>query len=208
MRTIIVTGFEPFGGDARNPSADAVAAVSAGYDGPHRLVSATLPVSFAGAARALRALIADHHPDAVIATGLAGGSDSVAIERVGINLMDARIPDNDGAQPIDQPCEPAGPAARFATIPVKRIVAALTGEGIPARVSLTAGTYVCNHVLYTALAAVPVDVPAGFVHLPWSVSTVPAGAPSLPDEMLARAVRRCVDLVFEQEKAMRGGTIW
>lgn len=208
MRTILLTGFEAFGGDSRNPSADAVSAVAASYDGPERLIIATLPVSFAGSALRLRSLIDEHDPDAVIATGLAGGSDRVAVERVGINLMDARIADNDGARPIDQPCEPDGPAARFATAPVKRMVAALDEEGIPARASLSAGTYVCNHVLYTALGAVRATVPAGFVHVPWSMSAAPADAPSLPDDVIARAVRRCVDLVFEPERLEPGGAIW
>lgn len=208
MRTILLTGFEPFGGDRRNPSADAVAAVGASYDGPDLLITATLPVSFAASARDLRALVAEHDPDAVIATGLAGGSDRIAVERVGINLMDARIADNDGMKPVDRPCEPDGPAARFATLPVKRVVAALEDNGIPARASLSAGTYVCNHVLYTVLGAVPATVPAGFVHLPWSASTAPDDAPRLPDELLARAVRRCVDLVFEPEGSVPGGAIW
>lgn len=208
MRTILLTGFEAFGGDSRNPSADAVAAVAASYDGPDRLITATLPVSYEGSALRLRSLIADHDPDAVIATGLAGGSDRVAVERVGINLMDARIADNDGARPIDQPCEPDGPAARFATAPVKHVVASLEEEGIPARASLSAGAYVCNHVLYTALGAVPATVPTGFVHLPWSTSTAPAGAPSLPDDVIARAVRRCVDLIFEPERPVPGGAVW
>ncbi|MGN7976773.1 pyroglutamyl-peptidase I family protein [Microbacterium sp. 22195] len=208
MSTILLTGFAPFDGAERNPSGDAVAAVASGYDGPHRLIAATLPVSFAGAAAHLHALIAEHDPDAVIATGLAGGSDRVAVERVGVNLMDARIPDNDGAQPIDVPSEPGGPAARFATLPVKRIVSVLEEEGIPARASLSAGSYVCNHVLYTALGASRPHVPTGFVHLPWSTATAPADAPSLSEQDLARAVRLVVDHAFDPDDSIPGGSIW
>lgn len=208
MPTILVTGFAPFDGAAHNPSADAVAAVAAEYDGMHRLVTATLPVSFAGAAARLHALIIEHDPDAIIATGLAGGSDRVALERVGVNLMDARIPDEDGKQPIDVPSEPGGPAARFATLPVKRIVGVLDEEGIPARTSLSAGSFVCNHILYTALGAARPDAPTGFVHLPWSTAAAPENAPSLSARVLARAVRLVVDHVFDPDDSIPGGSIW
>jgi pyroglutamyl-peptidase len=206
--TILLTGFAPFDGAPRNPSADAVAAASAAYAGTHRLITAILPVSFAGAVRRLRALIADHDPDAVVATGLAGGSERVSVERVGVNLMDARIPDNDGAQPVDVPSEPSGPAARFSTLPVKRIVRALEEAGIPSRVSLSAGSFVCNHVLYTALGAVTPQTPTGFVHLPWSTGTAPDGAPHLTEAQLAQAVLLAVEHAFDGEDALPGGSIW
>ncbi|OSO98697.1 pyroglutamyl-peptidase I [Microbacterium sp. LEMMJ01] len=208
MAVILLTGFDPFDGAARNPSAEAVERVATGYDGPHDLVVATLPVSFARSAALLRERIAQHSPDAVVCTGLAGGSDRIAVERVGLNLIDARIPDNDGAQPVDQHSDPDGPAARFTTLPVKRLVRLLDDAGLPARLSLSAGSYVCNHVLYTALSAVPAHVPAGFVHLPWSRSTAPAGAPHLDDEEIARGVRLLVDHCLDDEEAGTGGSLW
>lgn len=208
MALILLTGFEPFDGAERNPSADAVAAVAAGYTGEHDLRVLTLPVSFAGAAERLRLEVSQHHPDAVICTGLAGGSDRVAIERIGVNLMDARIPDNDGAQPLDEPSEPGGPAARFATLPVKRLVRLLTDASIPAKASLSAGSYVCNHVLYTALAAVGSSGRAGFVHLPCSRSTAPAGAAHLDDDTLAQALSLVVDHCLDDEDRETGGSIW
>lgn len=208
MAVILLTGFDPFDGAARNPSADAVNAVAAAYDGPHDLRVATLPVAFDASARRLRALIAQHSPDAVIATGLAGGSPKVAVERIGVNLIDARIPDNDGDQPVDALSEIGGPAARFATLPVKRLVQVLTAAGLPAQPSLSAGSYVCNHVLYTALGAVAPGVPAGFVHLPWSTGTAPAGTPHLSEDELARAVRLVVDHALDVEVRESGGTIW
>ncbi|WP_309065198.1 pyroglutamyl-peptidase I family protein [Microbacterium sp.] len=207
MPVILLTGFGPFDGATRNPSADAVEAVAAGYDGPHTLVAETLPVSFARSAARLRELAEEHRPDAVIATGLAGGSTRVAVERVAVNLMDARIPDDDGAQPVDRPSEEGGPAARFATLPVKRIVRELQDAGIPSHASLSAGSYVCNHVFYTALSAAP-GARAGFVHLPWSTSTAPDGATALPDVELLRAVRIVVDHVFDDEERTAGGSIW
>lgn len=212
MSTILLTGFEPFGGDSRNPSAEAVNRVAATYDGPHELVTATLPVSFAGSAAELGRLIDAHRPDAVVATGLAGGSARIAVERIGVNLMDARIADNDGHQPTDEACEPGGPAARFATLPVKRIVQALNDAGIPAHASLTAGSFVCNHVLYTALAAAERaaagTVPVGFVHVPWSTPTAPEGAPHLSESDIARGIRIVLDQVFETEQRAVGGTVW
>lgn len=208
MAVLLLTGFEPFDGAAGNPSADAVTTVAADYDGPHELIAATLPVAFDSSARRLRALIDRHSPDAVIATGLAGGRPQIAVERIGVNLMDARIPDNDGAQPLDAPCEPDGPAARFATLPVKHLVRILSAHGLPAQLSLSAGSYVCNHVLYTALGAVAADTVAGFVHLPWSTGTAPAGAPHLSEKDLARAVRLIVDHALDPEDAQPGGSIW
>ncbi|TFB17762.1 pyroglutamyl-peptidase I [Microbacterium sp. 3H14] len=208
MAVILLTGFEPFDGAARNPSADAVRAVAADYDGPHDLVIATLPVAFDASALRLRDLIATHSPDAVIATGLAGGSQRIAVERIGVNLIDARIPDNDGAQPFDAPSEIGGPAARFASLPTKRLFQVLIEEGLPAHLSLSAGTYVCNHVLYTALGSVRADARAGFVHLPWSTSTAPAGAAHLADKDLARAVRLVVDHALDAEVTQPGGSLW
>lgn len=208
MAVLLLTGFEPFDGAARNPSADAVNTVAADYDGPHELIVATLPVAFESSARRLRALIDRHSPDAVIATGLAGGRPQIAVERIGVNLMDARIPDNDGAQPLDAPCEPDGPAARFATLPVKHLVRVLTAHGLPVQLSLSAGSYVCNHVLYTALGAVPDGTVTGFVHLLWSTGTAPAGAPHLADGELARAVRLVVDHALDAEIQEPGGSTW
>ncbi|WP_217183565.1 pyroglutamyl-peptidase I [Streptomyces sp. AC495_CC817] len=208
MARILLTGFDPFDGALRNPSADAVASVAADYDGAHELMAATLPVSFAGAGALLRELIAEHAPHAVVATGLAGGRAQVAVERIGVNLMDARIPDNDGVQPVDEPSDADGPAALFSTLPVKRLVRLLDDAGIPAQLSLSAGSYVCNHVLYTALSAVPSGVRAGFVHLPWSRSTAPAGASHLDDALLAAAVRIVVDHALDAEEPAPGGSIW
>ncbi|MFJ6531698.1 pyroglutamyl-peptidase I [Microbacterium sp. NPDC091662] len=208
MAVVLLTGFEPFDGADRNPSADAVTAVAADYDGPHELVVATLPVAFEASAHRLRTLIAEHSPDVVIATGLAGGSTRVAIERIGVNLIDARIADNDGDQPVDAPSEAGGPAARFSTLPVKRLLQVLTADGLPAQLSLSAGTYVCNHVMYTAVGAVRKDARAGFVHLPWSTTTAPPGASHLADEQLGRAVRLIVDHALDTEAEESGGTIW
>ncbi|MFE6734034.1 pyroglutamyl-peptidase I [Microbacterium sp. NPDC057650] len=204
MASVLLTGFGPFAGGAGNPSQDAVGAYAAAHPSDD-LVAAVLPVVFTDAATQLRALIAEHLPEVVIAFGLAGGSTRVAVERVAVNLIDARIPDNSGAAPIDVPSEPDGPAARFATLPVKRIARAIDEAGIPAHVSLSAGSYVCNHVFYTALAAAP-EARAGFIHLPWSASTAPDGAPHLPDDALVHAVGIAVAQARGDEDVRSTGT--
>ena len=153
MTTVLLTGFEPFGGDAVNPSGEAVHRVASRWEGPGMLVTAVLPVTFAGAAGRLKELLAEHRPDIVIAAGLAGGRAAIGVERVAVNLVDARIPDNDGEQPVDVPSVPGAAAAHFATLPVKEIARRIDAAGLPAEVSYSAGTFVCNHVFFTALEA-------------------------------------------------------
>ncbi len=166
---VLLTGFEPFGGENVNPSMQAVQALAAAAPPGVALATAILPVSAAKTGPALRAAIALHRPAIVIATGEAGGRTEVTVERVGININDFRIPDNDGAQPIDLPVVPGGPAAYFATIPVRLIVEALRQAGIPASISNSAGAHLCNHTLYLLghLAATEyAGMRCGFIHLP------------------------------------------
>lgn len=191
MTTILLTGFEPFGGDSRNPSGDAVLAVDAGWSGPQTLVAAVLPVTFDGAGAELARLIDEHSPDIVLATGLAGNRAVVSVERIGVNLIDARIPDNVGAQPIDAPSIAGAPAAYFSTLPVKAIARDIAAAGIPSEVSHSAGTFVCNHALFTALhvSAQRTGIRAGFLHVPWSAEHAPsADAATLPLADIARAL--------------------
>lgn len=191
MTTILLTGFEPFGGDAHNPTRDAVLRVRERWTGPHKLVTAILPVTFAGAPAALQRLVDAEQPDIVIATGVAGGRGRISVERVGLNLQDARIPDNAGERPVDTESVPGGPAAAFATLPVKRIVAAITDAGIPGEVSMSAGTFVCNHLLYTTLQANPGRW-VGFVHVPWATGQAPGGEPELPLDDIVRALELAI----------------
>ena len=200
---VLVTGFEPFGGDAVNASAEAVEALAARWAGPEELVTAVLPVVFDQVRSAdglLLRLLDDHAPDVAVAVGLAAGITQVRVERVAVNLMDAGIPDNGGAQPIDAPVADGGPAARFATLPVKAAAAAVRAAGIPAGVTYSAGTYVCNATFY-ALQHALVEQPgvlSGFVHVPRSSEEVGAtaatsalsdgGAPHLPLDTLAEAL--------------------
>lgn len=192
MTTVLLTGFEPFGGDAANPSGEAVHRVAAHWSGPEVLVTAVLPVTFAGSALRLRELVEQHSPDVVLATGLAGGRRAIGVERVAVNL-DARIPDNDGRQPVDVPVIDGAPPAAFATLPVKAIARAIRDAGIPAEVSYSAGTFVCNHVFFTALDAAAAGARAGFLHVPWASEHAPdPDAATLPLSEIVRALEIAV----------------
>lgn len=210
MTTVLLTGFAPFAGDLDNPSGDAVRLVAERWTGPEELVAEVLPVTFDGAPARLRELIAEHRPSVVLAVGLAGGRTAVTPERVAINLADARIPDNDGAQPRDLPVVADGPAAYFATLPVKAISAAVDADGIPAALSHTAGTFVCNQVMYAALhATAGSETRAGFVHVPYAAETAPAGAPALPLHDIARALEIAVRTALDTrvDAVVAGGAL-
>jgi pyroglutamyl-peptidase len=170
--TVLVTGFEPFGPDQVNPSWMAVQALHGRVVGDHRIVGAQLPTVFGRSVQVLRDLLHRHHPDLVICTGQAGGRIALSLERVAINVEDARIPDNAGEQPVDTPVVPGGPAAYFSTLPIKAMLAALLEQGINAEVSQTAGTFVCNQVFYGLMHELAVrselrHARGGFVHVPW-----------------------------------------
>jgi pyroglutamyl-peptidase len=183
----LVTGFEPFGGQARNPSAEIVRALDGRMIRGHRVVGAVLPCAFGVSGQRLRELLRRHRPGLVIACGLAGGRTGFSIERVAINLQDARIPDNRGAQPVDRPVVRGGPAAYWSTLPVKAIVARLNRAGVAAAVSQTAGTFVCNHVFYLLMHALRRNrrTRGGFVHLPWLPAQAAPDEPAMaPGRML------------------------
>lgn len=165
--TVLLTGFEPFDGRADNPSIDAVRAVAAQWTGPERLVVAELPVAYTRAGERLAELLAANGPTLALGVGLATGRTRLSVERLAVNLCDARIPDNDGHQPDADPVVHQGPTALWSSLPVKRMVAAAEAADCPAELSMTAGTYVCNAVFYhlTRWAGTG-DRRAGFVHVP------------------------------------------
>lgn len=165
---LLLTGFEPFDGEAVNPSWEVARALHGRQVAGWRLCAARLPCAFATALPALHAALDRWQPAAVIALGLAGSRSAVSVERVAVNLVDARIPDNAGAQPVDVPVLAGGAPALFTGLPAKAIVARLQAAGLPAELSLSAGSFVCNQVFYglmAALAARP-GVRGGFIHLP------------------------------------------
>lgn len=170
--TVLVTGFDPFGGHTVNPSWMAVQGLHGRQIGGHRIVGAQLPTVFGEALGTLRELLAELRPALVVCLGQAGGRGALSLERVAINVNDARIADNAGAQPVDTPVVAGGPAAYFTSLPIKAMLAALLAEGINAEVSQTAGTFVCNHVFYGLmheLATQPAlrRARGGLIHVPW-----------------------------------------
>lgn len=194
--TVLLTGFAPFGGDGSNPSWEAVRALDGTRIRGHRIVARRLSVEFGRSLRELRAALRETKPAIVICVGIAGGRTEISLERVAINVDDARIPDNAGASPVDQRVVEGGPAAYFATLPIKAILLALRAAGIPAAISQTAGTYVCNHVFYGLMHALRRTPRArgGFVHVPYSPFEAASrpGTPCLPVELVSEALRIAV----------------
>ena len=178
---ILVTGFEPFGGDAENPSAQVAQALHCRTIDGVPVIGTVLPCVFGAALDILRPALDRQRPQLVLALGLAAGRAAFSLERVAINVDDARIPDNAGARPIDVPVVANGPAAYFTTLPVKAMVAALRDAGHPAELSHSAGTFVCNHVFYGLQHALRRrrSTRSGFMHLPLLPQQASAGQPSL-----------------------------
>ncbi len=167
-RRVLLTSFEPFGGERVNPSMTVVDGVARTWRRAERLVTAVLPVSFVAAADALERLLVEHDPDVLVSVGLAGGRTRVGLERVALNLCDARIPDNDGDQPADREVVAGGPLALPTSLPVKAAARVLAGRGVVVDLSTSAGTFVCNAVFYRGLAwsTGRAGRRAGFVHVP------------------------------------------
>ena len=203
LPTVLLTGFEPFAGDATNPSWEAVRALDRKCIAGHRVVSVRLPVTFDGSLDALRKAIAKTHPVLVICVGLAGSRAAISLERIAINIKDARIPDNAGLQPLDEPVVADAPAAYFSTLPIKAMLRALHDAGIPAEVSQTAGTYVCNHVFYGLMheLAAHRKLRGGFIHVPLLAEQ--DGASGLTLETLAEGLRIAVETAITTATDLR-----
>jgi len=190
--TVLLTGFTPFAGETVNPSWQAASQLHGKRIASHRIVARELPTEFGASLTALRTAIRDLKPALVLCVGQAGGRMQLALERVAIN-DDARIADNAGACPIDRPVVADGPAAYFSTLPIKAMLLALREAGIPAEVSQTAGTYVCNHVFYGLMHALR-DRPrvrGGFIHIPYAPEQAARhpGTPSLALETVVEGLR-------------------
>lgn len=198
---VLLSGFAPFDGAATNESWEAVreavpALVARGVDAE----AVELPVEFGTASERLEEAVRGLRPRLVVAVGLAAGRTAITPERVAINIRDARIPDNAGASPVDEPVVPGAPVGRFSTLPVKAMVAALAADGVPAAVSQTAGTYVCNDVFYALQHLLATDpalegIRGGFVHVP--------SADVVDSPTAARALVRMVEVALSTEADVR-----
>ena len=206
---ILLTGFDPFGGDAHNPSWLIAQALHGQRIAGHQVVAAQLPTVFGQSLQRLQSLLQKHQPAITLCLGLASGRAALSIERIGININDARIPDNCGAQPIDTPVQADGPAAYFANLPIKAMLRGVQRAGVPCEVSQTAGTFVCNHVLYglmhlLAQGAAPQGARGGFVHVPWLSGQ---GEPHLPLRDMVRGIHAALwaAVLAPQDIALQGG---
>ncbi|MEJ7930692.1 pyroglutamyl-peptidase I [Ramlibacter sp. AN1015] len=202
--TVLVTGFEPFGAGGDNPSALAALALNDSDIAGHRVVGAVLPTVFGASRAVLEDLVARHRPALVVCCGLAGGRAAISLERIAINVDDARIADNAGAQPVDLPVVAGAPAAYFSTLPIKAMLQSLRSAGIAAEVSQTAGTFVCNHVFYGLmhLLAQPGcrGVRGGLVHVPWLPGQ---GEPAMPLETTVAGLRIALACALTVRKDLR-----
>ncbi|MBC3881452.1 pyroglutamyl-peptidase I [Undibacterium sp. LX40W] len=215
MATILLTGFAPFNQEKTNPSWQAVKQFEgkATQDGSQIHV-AELPCEFGRANEVLINLIQQTKADTVICLGQAGGRPEISVERVAINIDDARIPDNAGIQPIDQPIQAVGQNAYFSSLPIKAIVHNLRQNNIPAQVSQTAGTFVCNHVFYGLMHYAETHhhiKRAGFIHIPYlpEQAVNHAGAPSMSLETLLNSIKITLEVCTKQgqDLALTGGSL-
>ena len=180
MKKLLITGLQPFDGESVNPALEVAKGLQGKTINGYEVIAREIPVVRFEALKAVQAAIEELQPNAVITIGQAGGRPDITVERVGINIDDFRIPDNKGNQPIDEPVVTGGPVAYWATLPIKKMVANVKAQGIPASVSNSAGTYVCNHLLYGLLHYLTTQgktaIPAGFIHIPY-----------LPEQMAVRS---------------------
>jgi pyroglutamyl-peptidase len=206
---ILLTGFEPFGTYKDNPSAEVAETLHGRAVGGETVHSAVLPVHHARAAARIAELVRETAPRAIVHLGLASGRARIALERLAVNVMDFEIADNAGYRATGEPCVADGPAAYFSTLPLEAMREALTAEGIPAYLSSTAGTYLCNQTFYTTrhvIASERLDIPAGFIHLPLSPAMVVASGldqPSMDIPLMVRAIEIALRVVSAGDTARR-----
>ena len=206
---VLVTGFDPFGGEPVNPAFEAVKMLPDEIEGAE-IIKLEIPKVFSKCVPAVEEGIKKYEPDIVINVGQAGGRSCVTIEQVAVNLAEARIPDNDGEQPSDEPVQKDGAPAYYATIPVKAIVKNIRDHGIPCHISYTAGTYVCNCIMYNVLhmaATKYTNIRAGFIHVPFAAQQAvekPNGTPFMSLEMIAKSLEYAIEATVKNEQDIAG----
>lgn len=198
---LLLTAFDPFGGETVNPAQEAVKMVSSRV-GNVEIIKCVVPTVFGKSIETVAAAIEDCRPDAVLCIGQAGGRADLTPERIAINLDDASIADNEGNRPVDTPIFPDGKPAYFSTLPVKAMVAAIRAAGIPASLSNTAGTFVCNHLMYGVLYTLEKycpNVQGGFLHVPYIPSQVTGGRgiPSMSAADIVRGLEAAIAAIGE-----------
>ncbi|MGM0215554.1 pyroglutamyl-peptidase I [Enterococcus sp. AZ109] len=211
---VLITGFDPFGGATINPAFEAVKLLPDTIQNA-KIIKIEIPTVFKKDGAVLSAAIKEHQPDIVLCVGQAGGRSGITIEKVAINLMEARIPDNDGQQPLNQPIHEDGKNAYFATIPVKAMVNNIKAQKIPSSVSYTAGTFVCNDIMYRLLYLAEKEYPmmrGGFIHVPYlpeQVTELTEGTPCMSAELISQALAAAIKAAVSntQDDNVAMGTI-
>ena len=214
---ILVTGFDPFGGEKINPALETIKRLPDTILGA-QIIKLEIPTVVGKSLAKIKEAVEKENPDAVLSIGQAGGRSEITVERVGINIDDCRIPDNEGNQPIDEPVVKGGPAAYFVTVPIKAIVGNIKAHKIPASISNTAGTFICNHVCYgvahlaaqRTVAGKPMK--SGFIHIPFLPEQVigkPALTPSMSLETIVSGITHALEAIVKHGSDIKvsGGKI-
>lgn len=193
MRKVLLTGFDPFGKDTINPALEVVKQLDGLVVDDIKFIAIEVPTVFQKSIKVVQEGIEKHTPDVVICVGQAGGRKQITPERVAINIDDARIPDNEGNQPIDEPIVEGGPAAYWTTLPIKKMVQQMRRVGVPATVSNTAGTFVCNHLFYGMMHYLHEQAPhvrGGFIHIPFIPEQIlDKSAPSMSLDLIVKGIK-------------------
>ena len=214
---ILVTGFDPFGGEKINPALETIKRLPDAVLGA-RIIKLEIPTVVGKSLAKIQEAVEKENPDVVLSIGQAGGRSEITVERVGINIDDCRLPDNEGNQPIDEPIVAGGPSAYFVTVPIKAIVEKIKANKIPASISNTAGTFICNHVCYGVahLAAARTEagkpMKSGFIHIPFLPEQVigkPALTPSMSLETIVSGITHALEAIVEHDSDIKvsGGKI-
>lgn len=214
---ILVTGFDPFGGEKINPALETIKRLPDTILGT-QIIKLEIPTVVGKSLAKITEAVEKENPDVVLSIGQAGGRSEITVERVGINIDDCRIPDNEGNQPIDEPVIKGGPAAYFVTVPIKAIVENIKAHNIPASISNTAGTFICNHVCYgvahlaAARTAAGKPMKSGFIHIPFLPEQVigkPALTPSMSLETIVSGITHALEAIVEHGSDIKvsGGKI-
>ena len=217
MMKILVTGFDPFGGEKINPALETIKLLPDTVLGA-QIIKLEIPTVVGKSLATIQAAVEKDNHDVVLSIGQAGGRSEITVERVGINIDDCRIPDNEGNQPIDEPVVNGGPAAYFVTVPIKAIVEKIKANKIPASISNTAGTFICNHVCYgvahlaSARTAAGKPMKSGFIHIPFLPEQVigkPALTPSMSLETIVSGITHALEAIVEHGSDIKvsGGKI-
>ena len=202
---VLITGFDPFGGESVNPAYEAVKMLPDMVAGAE-VIKLEIPTVFTKSGEVVEKAMEEHNPDVVICVGQAGGRSSITIEKVAINLAEARIKDNEGQQPLDTPLHEDGETAYFTNLPCKAVVKELRDNKIPAHISYTAGTFVCNDVMYHVLYLINkkfANVRGGFIHVPYALEQVidkPLGTCAMSLETISKGLELAIKAIVENEK--------